>query len=68
MRTTIDIQDDILEEVMKRTGARSRKKAVEIAIKEYIRQKYLQELISRIDDSRELDLSLEDLQRMRDEK
>jgi len=67
MRTTIDIKDDILEEVMNETHAKSKKRAVEIAITEYIRLKHRRRLIDRIDESRELDLSLEDLERMRNE-
>jgi Arc/MetJ family transcription regulator len=39
MRTTLDIDAELLEEVVKATGARNKKKAIEIAIKEFLRAK-----------------------------
>ncbi len=65
MRTTIDIYDDLLDDVMHKTGAKSKKRAVELALQEYIRYKNRQELIKRIDSSEELNLTLDDLEKSR---
>ena len=67
MRTTIDIQDSLLSEVIKKTQARSKKKAVEIALKEYIRYSKKQDLIKMIGDYENFSLSNDDLTRMRNE-
>ena len=39
MRTTLDIDAELIKKVMKATGAPSKKKAVEIAMKEFLRAK-----------------------------
>ncbi len=44
MRTTVDIEEKFLEEVAKLTGEKSRSKAVNKALEEYIRLKKLEEL------------------------
>jgi len=67
MRTTLDIDDDILKETIAATGARSKKKAVESALREYTRMKRRQELLKRIGSWRDFDLSLEELERLRNE-
>lgn len=67
MRTTLDIDDTILEETLQSTGASSKKKAVEIALREYIRTKQRQDLISRIGTWNDFDLTLEDLEKLRNE-
>ena len=65
MRTTIDVQDDILESVMKETGMKSRKKAVEIALTEYIKMRHRQELANMIGQNDRFGLTLSDLEKMR---
>ena len=45
MRTTINIDGDLLESVIEATGERTKSKAVNAALKEYIRRKHVQELI-----------------------
>jgi Arc/MetJ family transcription regulator len=67
MRTTLDIDAKILEEALQSTGASSKKKAVEIALREYIRFKRRQDLISRIGKWKDFDLTLEDLEKLRNE-
>ena len=46
MRTTINVDDHLFEELMRRTGARTKTAAVRIALKEYIRLMRVRELIS----------------------
>ena len=45
MRTTLDIDSRLLDRVVKATGESSKSKAVNVALKEFIRRKYAQELI-----------------------
>ena len=44
MRATLNIPDNLIEEVQKITGEKSKTKAITIAIKEYIRQKRIKEM------------------------
>jgi Arc/MetJ family transcription regulator len=46
MRATLNIPDDLLAEVQKITGEKSKTKAITIAMREYIRQKRIKELLS----------------------
>ena len=46
MRATLNIPDDLLSEVQKITGEKSKTKAITIAMKEYLRQKKIKELIA----------------------
>ena len=46
MRATLNIPDDLLSEVQKLTGEKSKTKAITIAIKEYVRQKRIKELLA----------------------
>ena len=45
MRTTLNIDDKLLESIVEATGERSKSRAVNAALKEYIRRKHVQELI-----------------------
>ncbi len=45
MRTTLNIDNKLLETVVEATGERTKSKAVNVALKEYIRRKHVQELI-----------------------
>ncbi len=45
MRTTLDIDPDLLDSVVAATGEKTKSKAVNAALKEYIRRKHVQELI-----------------------
>ncbi|MBW1702442.1 MAG: type II toxin-antitoxin system VapB family antitoxin [Deltaproteobacteria bacterium] len=46
MRTTINIHNDLMDMLLDRTKAKTKTKAVEIAIKEYIEKKSIEDLIS----------------------
>ena len=45
MRTTLDIDSNLLESVVSATGEKSKSRAVNAALKEYVRRKHVQELI-----------------------
>lgn len=68
MRTTIDIDDKIFKEAMEVTGAKSKKKTVEIALKEYVLFKRHQKLADRIGRYTHFGLSQKELGEMRDEQ
>ena len=65
MRTTLDIDAEFLEELVKTTGAPTKKKAIEIALKEFLRAKRREELSKLIGNYEEFGLSLKDLEKMR---
>ena len=65
MRTTFDIDDNLLKEIMKKSGAKTKKGAIVIALKEYLRVKRREELKSMIGNYDDFDLSLKDLEKMR---
>lgn len=67
MRTTLDIDAELLEKIVKTTGAPSKKKAVEIAIKEFLRIRHREELSELIGNYEEFALTLEELKRIRSE-
>ena len=46
MRTTINIQDDLMEALLSRTKAKTKTKAVELSIREYIEKRYMEDIIS----------------------
>ena len=46
MRTTLNIPNDLIAEVQKITGEKSKTKAITIAMKEFVRQKKVKELIA----------------------
>ena len=76
MRTTLNIDDRIMESVMEATGAKTKTEAVNAALKEYVRRKHMQEWIDSfgkiiVDDYTEeldrLDLERQEwLERLRD--
>ncbi len=45
MRTTLDIDSALLDSIVSATGEKSKSRAVNAALKEYIRRKHVQELI-----------------------
>ncbi len=65
MRIILDIDAELLEEVIKATGSRGMKKAIEIAIKEFLRAKRKEELSKLIGNYEEFGLSPEELEMMR---
>ncbi len=46
MRATLNIPDDLIADVQKVTGEKSKTKAITIAMKEFIRQKKIKRLIA----------------------
>ena len=46
MRTTINIQDDLMDALLARTKAKTKTKAIELAIKDYIEKKSIEDLIA----------------------
>jgi len=46
MRTTININDDLMDALQKRTKARTKTQAVEYAIREFLKKKEIEDLIS----------------------
>jgi Arc/MetJ family transcription regulator len=65
MRTTLDIDGELIEKVVKTTGARSKKKAIEMAMKEFLRSKRRKELSDLIGNYEEFEVTLKDLEKMR---
>jgi Arc/MetJ family transcription regulator len=65
MRTTLDIDAELIEKVVKTTGARSKKKAIEIAMREFLRAKRRKELSDLIGNYEGFGITLKDLQKMR---
>lgn len=65
MRTTLDIDAELIEKVVKTTGANSKKKAIEIAMKEFLRHKRRRELSDLIGNYEEFAVTLKDLKKMR---
>lgn len=46
MRTTINIRDELLDALMKRTKARTKTMAIELAIEEYLERQSIEDLIA----------------------
>lgn len=65
MRTTLDIDAELIEKVVKTTGANSKKKAIEIAMKEFLRLKRRKELSDLIGNYEGFSVTLKDLKKMR---
>ena len=68
MRTTLNIDGALLDSVVEATGENTKSKAVNAALREYIRRKHVQELIDSwgkiiVDDYSERSLELEEKKR-----
>jgi len=68
MRTTIDINEDLVNEVMKKAGVKTKKEAIVTAMKDYLRFKKIEELKELVGNYNAFDLTLSDLKKMRDER
>ncbi|CAN5204332.1 MAG: type II toxin-antitoxin system VapB family antitoxin [Gemmatimonadetes bacterium] len=66
MKTTIDIPDKELAEVIRHTGAKTKKEAVVKAVVDFNRRKRLQELVEMFGKSTTF-MTQEELRRMREE-
>jgi len=67
MRTTLDIDAELIEKAMVATGAKSKKRAVEIALTELLRATRRKELCELIGNYDGFTLTLKKLKKMRDE-
>ena len=65
MRTTFEINEALIKEVMEASKAKTKKGAIVIALKEYLRSKTRRELREMIGSYDEFGLSLKDLEKMR---
>ena len=68
MRTTIDINENLINEVMKKAGAKTKKEAIVTAMKDYLRFKKIEELRELVGNYDTFNLTLSDLKKMRDER
>ena len=46
MRTTINIQDDLMEALLTQTKAKTKTKAIELSIREYIEKKSIENIVA----------------------
>ena len=46
MRTTINIQDDLMEALLAQTKAKTKTKAIELSIREYIEKKPIENIVA----------------------
>ena len=65
MRTTIDVNNDLINEVIKKAGVRTKKSAIETALKDYLKYKKIEELKDLIGNYDTFNLTLDDLKKMR---
>jgi len=68
MRTTIDIENDLIHEVMKKAGVKTKKDAIVTALRDYLRHKKIEELKGLIGNYEDFGLTLDDLKTMRNER
>ena len=68
MRTTIDIENDLIHEVMKKAGVKTKKDAIVTALRDYLRYKKIEELKGLIGNYEDFDLTIDDLKKMRNER
>lgn len=67
MRSTIDIDEKLLQEAQKITGAKTKKELINLSLMELIRKKKREHLISLFGSSA-LDLDLEDVEKLREDE
>ncbi len=64
MRSTIDIDDKLIEKAKKLTGVKTKKEVIHISMKELIRKKKLEHLLSLYGKS-PIDISVSDVEKFR---
>lgn len=64
MRSTIDIDDDLLKKTMEITGARTKREAIHVALRELVQSKLRERLIKSIGTDR-VNLTLKELDELR---
>lgn len=65
MRTTFDIDNKLISEVVEATNAKNKKSAIVIALKEFLRLKQRELLKTRLKNKQGFGLSLKDLEKIR---
>ena len=65
MRTTIDINEELIRDVMEKARVKTKKDAIVIALKDYQKHKKIEELKALIGNFDTFDLTLDDLMKMR---
>lgn len=68
MKTTVDIPDELLEEAIRYTGAKTKRDAVVTAIHEFNRRHRLEEMAERLQGSCPNFMTQEDLRQMRKDR
>ncbi|MBI3977031.1 MAG: type II toxin-antitoxin system VapB family antitoxin [Chloroflexi bacterium] len=63
-RTTLDIDADLLRRAMELSGVRTKTDAINLALREYVRQQQRRQLIDLLGNF-DLDLDLDELRRLR---
>lgn len=64
-KTTVQIDESLLEEAIKATGAKTKKEAIEAGLKSLVRNKNREALRKELG-TFDIDLSVDELERMRD--
>lgn len=67
MRTTLDLDPGLLEKVTRATGQKIKKRAIETALREYLKAKRCEELAAMIGHYDDFSLTPEKLEEMRRE-
>ncbi len=67
VKTMIDLDEDLLAEVVRLSKAKTKKEAVHTAMREYVKAQGLRELRDMLG-TVDLDMTLEDLERLREEE
>jgi len=66
MRTTVELDEKLLQDAMAATGAKKKRQTLELALREIVRQRRLERLRQRLGKT-PLTITTEDLQQMRAE-
>jgi len=66
MRTTVELDEKLLQDAMAATGAKKKRQTLELALREIVRQRRLERLRQRLGKT-PLTITLEDLQQIRAE-
>lgn len=67
MRATIDIDEKLIEEAKKLTSIKTKKELINLSLKELIRKKRIEHLISLFGTS-PIDISLRDIEKFREDR
>ncbi|MGB9714816.1 MAG: type II toxin-antitoxin system VapB family antitoxin [Thermodesulfovibrionales bacterium] len=67
MRATIDIDDKLIEEAKKLTAIKTKKELINLSLKELIRKKRIEHLISLFGTS-PIDITLSDVEKFREDR